>query len=112
MRTCLIYVTVGNAADADRIAHSLVAERLAAAANILPSVRSFYWWDGALQTNTELVVILKTRSDLADSAVERIKALHSYLCPGIVVVPIEGGNPAYLDWIAAETRPEAPTPDE
>ncbi len=52
------------------------------------------------------MLILKTRTDLADRAVERIKGLHSYVCPGVVVVPIAGGNQAYLDWIAAETRPE------
>ena len=104
MSACLVYVTVADTAEAERIGRTLVAERLAAAANVLPGVRSFYWWDGALQTGAEAVVILKTRGDLAASAVERIKALHSYVCPSAVVLPIEGGNQAYLDWIAAETR--------
>ena len=108
MSACLITVTVAEVAEADRIGRTLVAERLAAAANVLPGVRSFYWWDGSLQTGAEALVILKTRRDLAASAVERIKALHSYVCPGIVILPIDGGNQAYLDWIAAETRPEPP----
>ena len=104
MSACLIYATVGEPAEAERIGRTLVAERLAAAANLLPGVRSFYWWEGEVRGGAETVVILKTRADLADRAVERIKALHSYACPGIVVVPITGGNEAYLDWIAAETR--------
>jgi periplasmic divalent cation tolerance protein len=108
---CLITVTVPDAAEAERIGRTLVAERLAAAANVLPGVHSFYWWDGSLQTGAEALVILKTRSDLAANAVERIKALHSYVCPGVVILPIEGGNQAYLDWIVAETRPEARAPD-
>jgi periplasmic divalent cation tolerance protein len=105
---CLIYATVGDTAEAERIGRTLVSERLAAAANLVPGVRSFYWWEGEVRSGAEVLLILKTRADLADRAVERLKGLHSYVCPGIVVVPIAGGNPAYLDWIAAETRPEAP----
>lgn len=106
MSACLIYATVGDTAEAERIGRTLVSERLAAAANLVPGVRSFYWWEGEVRSGAEVVLILKTRADLADRAVERIRGLHSYVCPGIVVVPIAGGNPAYLDWIAAET--EAP----
>ncbi len=108
MKACLIYVTVAEEAEAERIGRTLVAERLAAAANILPGVRSFYWWEGEVRHGAEALLILKTRADLADSAVERIKALHSYRCPGVAILPIDGGSRAYLDWIAAETRPETP----
>ena len=111
MSACLIYATVGDTAEAERIGRTLVAERLAAAANLVPGVRSFYWWEGEVRSGAEVVLVLKTRTDLADRAVERIKGMHSYICAGIVVVPIAGGNPAYLDWIAAETRPEAPARD-
>ena len=110
MSACLIYATVGDAAEAERIGRTLVSERLAAAANLVPGVRSVYWWQGEVRTGAEVVLILKTRTDLADRAVERIKGLHSFACPGIVVVPIAGGNQAYLDWIAAETRPAEPAP--
>ena len=105
MSACLITVTVADAAEAERIGRTLVAERLAAAANVLPGLRSFYWWQGELRTGAEALLVLKTRTDLADGAVARLTALHSYICPGVVVVPIAGGNPAYLDWISAETQP-------
>ena len=106
MSACLIYATVGDTAEAERIGRTLVSERLAAAANLVPGVRSFYWWEGEVRTGAEVVLVLKTRADLADRAVERIKELHSYVCPGVIVVPIAGGNQGYLDWIAVETRPE------
>ena len=109
MSACLVYATVGDAAEAERIGRTLVTERLAAAANLVPGVRSVYWWEGEVRTGAEVVLILKTRTELADRAVERIKGLHSYTCPGVVVVPIAGGNQAYLDWIAAETRTEVPS---
>lgn len=103
--TCLVYVTAPSAAEAERIARAVVEERLAAAANLIPGARSLYWWEGKLQQAEEAVLILKTRRDLADSAIERIKALHSYKCSCVVILPIAGGNPAYLDWIRSEARP-------
>jgi periplasmic divalent cation tolerance protein len=49
--------------------------------------------------------VLKTRAELAERLVARVRALHSYECPGLLVLPVSGGNPAYLDWIGAETEP-------
>ena len=103
MEFCLIYVTASDEAEAESIGRRIVEERLAACANILPGMRSLYWWEGALETGAETVLILKTRRDLAEQAVERVKALHSYDCPCAIVLPVAGGNPAYLDWIGAET---------
>jgi periplasmic divalent cation tolerance protein len=100
----LIYVTAEREAAAT-IARTLVGERLAACANLLPGVQSFYWWEGALQEDGEAVLVLKTRADLVSQAVDRIKEIHPYQCPCIVVLPVVGGNPAFLAWISAETRP-------
>ncbi len=100
----LIYITTGSAEEAKRIGRALVEERLAACANVLGAVTSYYWWQGALQEDGEAALIAKTRADLVDRLVERVKALHSYDCPCVVAVPIEAGNPAFLDWIEAETR--------
>ncbi len=100
----LIYITAGSVEEAKRIGRALVEERLAACANVLGAVTSFYWWQGALQEDGEAALIAKTRTDLVDRLVERVKALHSYDCPCVVAVPIEAGNPAFLDWIEAETR--------
>jgi periplasmic divalent cation tolerance protein len=105
MEFCLIYVTASDNTEAETIGHAMVEERLAACANIIPGMRSLYWWEGQLETGAETVLILKTRRDLAERAVERVKALHSYDCPCALVLPIQAGNPAYLNWIGAETEP-------
>lgn len=101
--TRLLYVTAANSEEALHIANSLVAERLAACANILGPITSVYHWDGQLQHGQEVLMFLKTRLALVDAAVSRIKALHSYECPAIVVLPILGGHGEFLDWIRVET---------
>lgn len=102
MDVCLIYVTASDNAEAESIGRAIVEERLAACANIIPGMRSLYWWEGQVETGAETVLILKTRRDLADRVVDRVKALHSYACPCAIVLPVQAGNPDYLDWIGAE----------
>ena len=98
-----VYVTTNDRAEALEIGRALVEARLAACANIIDPVTSIYWWEGAVQEGAETVLVLKTQAALVGPLTERVKALHSYSCPCVVALPIEGGNPAYLDWIARET---------
>jgi len=100
----LIYVTAPDEAAARRIGHDIVAERLAACANILPGMRSLYWWQGQLEEATEAVLILKTVESAAARVIERVRALHSYAVPCAIALPVSAGNPDYLAWIRAETR--------
>ena len=81
-----------------------MSEKLVACANILGAATSIYNWKGVPEEAQEVVMILKTRRSLAPAASTRIKALHSYETPCIVVYDVSAGYPAYLDWIAAETR--------
>lgn len=99
-----VYITAATVEEGTAIARAVVEARLAACANVLPGVTSVYWWDGAVQEGGEVAVILKTRADLVADLTAKIKDLHSYRCPCVVALPITGGNPAFLDWIAAETR--------
>lgn len=99
----LIYITTSNAEEAVRIGRALVESRLAACANILPTVRSLYWWEGRVQEEGETVLIAKTRESHVTALTEMVRELHSYSCPCVVALPITGGNPAYLDWLAQET---------
>jgi periplasmic divalent cation tolerance protein len=80
-----------------------VEERLAACANILPSMRSIYRWRGAVETADEVVLILKTRADRLLRLTERVKAMHSYEVPCIAAFAVAPGNPDYFAWIAAES---------
>lgn len=100
-----LYVTCANAVEAETIARALVGERLAACANVLGTVRSFYWWNGEVQDGSEVALVLKTQRNRVDAATERIKVLHSYDCPCVVSLEIRGGNRDFLEWIVRETQP-------
>ncbi len=99
----LIYITTASREEAQRIGRALVEERLAACVNILGGMKSLYWWEGEVSEGDETVLIAKTRLSLVDELTARVKALHSYSCPCVISIPLEGGNPDYLAWIASET---------
>jgi periplasmic divalent cation tolerance protein len=99
----LIYVTVSSGEEAEKIAKAVVSERLAACANILGSIQSVYHWQGKLEQATEVALLLKTQGSVVDSLVARIRQLHSYECPAIVAIPVLGGSPEFLAWVASET---------
>lgn len=98
-----LYVTAASGEEAEQIGRALVEARLAACANILPGMSSIYWWEGKLERASEAVLILKTRADLVEKATEAVKARHSYRCPCVIVLPVEGGNADYLNWLRRET---------
>ena len=104
MTSTMIYITTSSREEALRIGRTVVADRLAACANVLPGVTSVYRWQGEVQEDGETALILKTRSDLVERLTARVKELHSYDCPCVVALPIAGGNPDFLQWIAEETR--------
>lgn len=104
MAEALVYITAPNMDEAERIAEKLVTERLCACVNIVPEIRSVYWWDGAVQKDSEVALIAKTREILVLSVIEAVKAMHSYEVPAIVSWPISRGNPDFLAWIRDVTR--------
>ena len=95
-----------TAADADWLAEftrRLVEDRLAACGQNIAAIRSIYRWDGAVQDDPEARVALHTRMDLVDAIVERANAEHPYDVPCVIALPIDQGNPAYLQWVEQET---------
>ena len=90
--------------SAGRLARALVEGRLAACVNIGATVESIYHWQGQIETAAEIPVAVKTRSLLYSEVEAAIRRFHPYELPEIVAVPITHGSPAYLAWIAAETR--------
>ena len=103
MDATLLYVTAGSREEALRLGRVLVEKRLVACANVLADSTSIYRWEGDLQEDAEAVMILKTRAALVDEVTTEIKGLHSYDCPCVVAIPIEGGNTEFLKWINKET---------
>ncbi len=108
MPQTLIYVTAGTRDEAIKIGRILVENRLCACANVLQGTTSIYWWEGAVSEDDEVSLLLKTREDLVEKVVEKVLEIHSYDCPCVVSLPISGGNPAFLEWIDAETAGSGP----
>jgi periplasmic divalent cation tolerance protein len=100
----LVLVTVPNDAVADRIAHALVAEKLAACVNVVPGVRSIYVWEGEICNEGELQCLIKTRRALFPAVRERVLALHPYQIPEIIALPLVEGHSDYLGWVRDNTR--------
>ena len=94
-----VYAVFANADEAERIARTVVEERLAACVNILGPVHSIYRWQGKIETAGETAAIFKTSQSEAGALVERIARLHSYDVPCIVAWPIEKVLPAYAEWV-------------
>jgi periplasmic divalent cation tolerance protein len=68
-----------------------------------PGMVSHYWWQGAIERGEEVVMIIKTRASLTDRVCAAVKAGHSYTTPALLVLPVERVDPAYLEWLMAET---------
>lgn len=103
-RAVFVYTTYPALVEAERAGRRLVEARLAACVNILPQMISHYWWEGKVERGEEVVMIVKTRASLAEAVRVAVKETHSYVTPSIVFLPAEGGDPAYLGWILAETE--------
>lgn len=101
-----VTTTVATREEAERIAHALVAERLAACAQVQGPIRSVYRWEGAVAEAAEWYCHAKTTLKRVDRVIARIRALHSYVTPEIIAIPVTAGLPEYLEWIAAATTDE------
>lgn len=108
MTAQMIYMTAASREEAETIGRALVAERLVACVNILPGMRSIYWWDGKPTEDDEVAVIMKTRRELVDRVCSRVRDMHSYDCPCVVALDITAGAREFLDWIETETKSAAP----
>jgi periplasmic divalent cation tolerance protein len=97
-----LYVTCANQAEAESLATALLQERLVACVNILQGVTSLYHWEGAIQKETEVLLLAKTTQHKAQPATLFLTQRHSYTTPCITVLPLSGGNADYLAWIKKE----------
>ena len=100
---CLIVLcTCPNAEEAERIAHSVVNERLAACVNIILGIRSVYRWQDAVESAEEILLLLKTSEAVFPKLRDRIIELHSYVTPEVIAAPITAGSEKYLSWLRAQ----------
>jgi len=98
----VVFVTCGSAEEAERIAHGLVEERLAACVNISGSIRSVYRWKGKLCDELEVLLVIKTSRELFDRVRRAVEKLHSYQVPEVICLPVIDGAPNYLNWLTNE----------
>ena len=104
MSALLVLTNVPERAAAERIASLLIEQRLAACVNVLAPCRSVYRWKDAVQHDEEHPLLIKTTRERYPALEQALRAAHPYELPEIIAVPIERGLPAYLDWVAAETK--------
>ena len=100
----VVLVTCGSLKEAEKIGQTLVKDRLAACVNVIPKVKSFFFWERKLSEEIESLLIVKTGKNLFPKLALRVKQLHSYQVPEIIGLPIVAGEKKYLDWMKKETR--------
>ncbi len=97
-----ILLTAPDMDVAERVGRALVEERLAACANVVPGVVSFFRWEGDVQREAEVLVIVKTTEENVEAVRARVVALHPYQVPEVLVLPVLAGHEPYLDWVRRE----------
>lgn len=100
----MFYVPCTDKAEAVKIAHALVGQRLVACANIHENCTSIYEWKGELKEEKEAILILKTVKSLQLEVEKAISDLHSYECPGIVAWETDEVNFPFEQWINDHTK--------
>ena len=100
----MVYVTAADRDEARRIAETLVAERLAACANIIGQIESVYHWEGEVRSSGEAAFLAKTTEACFDALAARVRELHSYELPCVVALPLARGEAAFLGWIQENVR--------
>jgi len=103
MAALLVLTNLPDRAAAERLADLVIEQKLAACVNIL-ACRSVYRWKGAVQHDEEQPMLIKTTAERYPALERALREGHPYELPEIIAVPIERGLPAYLDWVAAETK--------
>jgi len=93
----VVLVTTSSIQEAKKIAKTLVEEKKAACVNIIPNLISIYRWEGDIQEDEEVLLIIKTTS--LEKVKERIKKLHSYQVPEILAFEVKDGEQSYLEWV-------------
>jgi len=105
METLLVLTNLPDRAAAEKLAETLIEQKLAACVNILAPCRSVYRWKEAVQHDEEHPLLVKTTAARYAALEAAIRAGHPYELPEIIAVPVERGLPAYLQWVDTETRP-------
>ncbi len=103
MNDIVVFITAPNEDEAAKISKALVEARLAGCVNIIKNIRSIYSWQGKIEDEKEVLMIVKTQKPLFDSLMKKVEELHSYKVPEIIALPIVDGSVEYLKWLREVT---------
>jgi periplasmic divalent cation tolerance protein len=93
---CIISSPVENS---EKIANAIITGKLAACVQITSGITSYYWWEGEIRKDGEVLLLIKTHRGLVRQIESLILEIHPYKVPEFIVIPIVDGLPAYLNWI-------------
>ena len=99
----VVFITAPLEEEAVKIARVLVESRLAACINIIKNIRSIYSWQGKIEDDSELLMIVRSQKSLFNELSARVRELHSYDVPEIIALPIIDGSEDYLKWLKEST---------
>lgn len=103
MDEIVVFITTPSTEEGEKIGRYLVENKLAACANILPSVTSIFAWEGKISQEKEALIILKSKQGLFERLMQEVKKRHSYSVPEIIALPLAAGSPEYIKWIQKNT---------
>lgn len=103
MEFIVILITASSMEEGEKIASSLVEHHMVACVNIVPSVKSVFFWEGKTARESEVLLIVKSRKVLLSKIVDLVKKIHSYKVPEIIALPVIGGSEEYLKWVEEST---------
>ena len=104
MDFAIILTTVSAVEEGESIANILVEKQLASCVNIIPNISSVYQWEGQIQSESEVLLLIKTTKDLEAEVYREVQNVHSYDIPELITLPITNGSDAYLDWMTNSVR--------
>ncbi len=100
MTYSIIFITCPDFKSAKKVSQSLLKGKLVACVNVLPIIKSMYWWESKLESHSEVLMVVKTKTNLYKQIEKEVKKLHPYTVPEIISFKIDKGNKDYLDWIS------------
>ena len=95
----VVLSTCASEEEGERLARLLVERKLAACVSLIPRIRSFYWWQGAIESSAECLLLVKTSRGLFDAMQNALGSAHSYEVPEVLALPIVDGSEKYMNWL-------------